>query len=143
MVKTCTKCCVEKIIDLFAKRSKSKDGFSSWCKECFALNAATKYQTDINERNRKLTNRQASRLRARDYIWSILSGSECVDCGINDPYVLEFDHTDSAEKSHNVAEMHDYSVERIKQEVAKCLIRCANCHKKKTSIQFGFWRSQR
>lgn len=143
MVKTCTKCCIEKPTDLFAKKSKSKDGLSAWCKKCFADNAAIKYQTDINERNRKLVNRQASRLRARNYIWSILSSSECVDCGIKDPHVLEFDHTDPAEKSHNVAEMQDYSVERIKQEVSKCVVRCANCHKKRTSVQFGFWRSLR
>ena len=37
MTKTCTKCGLEKSLDSFSKNSKSLDGLSWWCVDCFAV----------------------------------------------------------------------------------------------------------
>ncbi len=59
----------------------------------------------------------------------------CVDCGEQDPIVLEFDHRDEAEKQLTLAEAtaRGWSLVRVLQEAAKCDIRCANCHRRKTA----------
>jgi len=59
----------------------------------------------------------------------------CVDCGESDPRVLDFDHINN--KKHNVSTLlrKEYSWESILEEASKCEVRCANCHRKKTSIQ--------
>ena len=57
----------------------------------------------------------------------------CVDCGESNPIVLEFDHV-RGKKKKAIADMvsHSYSIETIKEEIRKCEIRCANCHRIKT-----------
>ena len=57
----------------------------------------------------------------------------CVDCGESNPVVLEFDHV-RGEKAGNIADMvhRPLCVDAIKEEIRKCEVRCANCHRKKT-----------
>jgi L-lysine 2,3-aminomutase len=47
---------------------------------------------------------------------------------------MDFDHRDGNEKSHNVGSMvaHHYSKELIAQEIEKCDLVCANCHRVRT-----------
>ena len=59
----------------------------------------------------------------------------CVDCGEKDPRVLDFDHLNN--KKHNISTLlrKEYSWESILEEAAKCEVRCANCHRKKTAVE--------
>ncbi len=53
----------------------------------------------------------------------------CVDCGYNARYeALHFDHLDPATKVRDMARMRSSSWEVIWAEIAKCVVRCANCH---------------
>jgi hypothetical protein len=62
-----------------------------------------------------------------------------VDCGESDPVVLEFDHL--RDKSYNVsALLRAWSWNRVLQEIEKCEVVCANCHKRRTAKQFGWWK---
>jgi hypothetical protein len=123
---------------LFSKSSKTKDGLFAWCKPCMAEYERERYQN--GDRERKERNRSALKERGQSYIWSVLNSSSCLDCGNDDPLVLEFDHR--SDKEFHISEMPGrHSIARIKAEVAKCDVRCANCHKKKTAREFGFWRS--
>ncbi len=65
----------------------------------------------------------------------------CVDCGEDDLMVLEFDHV-RGEKEKAVSRLVNDCVswEKILEEVEKCDVRCANCHKRKTAKQLGFWK---
>ena len=62
-----------------------------------------------------------------------LLAHECVDCGESDVRVLEFDHV-SGTKSRDVTQMvqHGYSIAALEAEAAKCDIRCANCHRRRS-----------
>ncbi|CAN5371720.1 hypothetical protein BH10ACT7_BH10ACT7_22060 [soil metagenome] len=64
----------------------------------------------------------------REIIFAEMS-SGCVDCGNRDIRVLEFDHV-TGEKIASVGHMVRYgsSVNALKEEIAKCEVRCRNCH---------------
>lgn len=56
-----------------------------------------------------------------------------MDCGEEDPIVLEFDHV-RGEKIAHVARMLTTArpLQMVQAEVAKCEVRCANCHRRVT-----------
>lgn len=59
----------------------------------------------------------------------------CMDCGEKYPhYVMDFDHRDPEKKNFNIAKSVDDNVawQKLKDEIAKCDIVCANCHRKRT-----------
>ena len=75
-------------------------------------------------------NNKKAILRNRLFIKDYLKDKCCVDCGNTNPIVLEFDHIIGV-KRKNVSEMitQAYSLKTIKEEISKCEIRCANCHR--------------
>ena len=83
--------------------------------------------------NKKLSSPESQKAlveRNQKYIISVLSAG-CVDCGNSDIRVLEFDHI-SNDKFKNVSALRTGSLEKIKEEIAKCEVVCANCHKIRT-----------
>jgi transcription elongation factor Elf1 len=54
----------------------------------------------------------------------------CLKCGENHPATIDFHHLE--EKDHQVTHMvhYGYSIEKIKKEMDKCQVLCANCHRK-------------
>jgi ribose 5-phosphate isomerase RpiB len=82
------------------------------------------------------------RVRNAQVMREYLNGHPCVDCGESDVRVLEFDHVGNA-KLENVATLCGQGVGliRLKAEIAKCQVRCANCHRRRTAAQFGWWRN--
>lgn len=83
-----------------------------------------------NERNRN---------RNRQWLIDFLRTQQCVDCGNKDIEVLQFDHRDRELKTKMVHKFIYSSIERMKEEVDKCDIRCANCHIKRSRRQLGWW----
>jgi hypothetical protein len=63
----------------------------------------------------------------------------CIDCGYNkNPVALDFDHV--GEKLFGIAEsVKSQSMETIMEEVLKCEVRCANCHRIKTQERRLKW----
>ena len=78
------------------------------------------------------------RIRVREKLLQFLSTKKCIDCGENDPIVLEFDHTKPSNKFKQLSTMLSghYSWDTILREIKKCKIRCANCHRRRTYTQF-------
>lgn len=141
-MKTCTRCKVDKNLTEFHKGSKNLDGLARWCKKCSAEYDRLRYVT--GDKARKDRNKKLRQSKSQELIWNILCQSACKDCGITDPLVLEFDHMDDSSKSYNISEMYSsFKTETILKEIAKCEIRCANCHRKRTIIQLGMWRGNR
>ncbi len=143
-LKRCTACGASKKLDDFTVRSKNRDGHTSRCRAC--VNATNKRRYDARPQqarerlkvfNQRLRDDKAAR------VFHYLMKHPCVDCGESDPVVLEFDHRDSATKFLAIAQMIErrYSWEAIAAEIAKCDVRCANCHRRRTSQQRRYRRS--
>jgi transposase len=84
------------------------------------------------EKTRSRTTR--SRTLAKRKIWDIKEESGCVDCKEKYPhYMLDFDHLPEFQKIDSPTQMiHKYSWEKAVEEMSKCDIVCANCHKIRT-----------
>jgi hypothetical protein len=87
-------------------------------------------------------NRNAYIKEAREYIIEYLSTHPCVDCGQDNPNVLEFDHRNDKELDISYMLTRGYSLEHIAAEISKCDIRCANCHRRKTAKERGWGLSK-
>lgn len=79
------------------------------------------------------------RRRVRAWLLEYLQTHHCVDCGESNPIVLEFDHHTPTDKHFNIgdATSRGFSLKRVIAEVAKCEVRCANCHRRKTYKDAG------
>ena len=51
-----------------------------------------------------------------------------VSCGEPDIVVLEFDHQRDKLLDVSTLSREGYSLDKLKQEIAKCEVVCANCH---------------
>lgn len=60
-------------------------------------------------------------------------GGRCIDCQTTQ--MLEFDHIDPSEKEHNVSHIMMLSIERVRTELDKCVLRCVACHGHQTALQ--------
>lgn len=102
------------------------------CKECSRKEVMNHYYANreyyLNKaRKRNLLTQNIH----KSYILEYLKLHPCVDCGEKDPIVLEFDHI--KDKYKEISKLiRDSSFQRLKDEVVKCEIRCANCHRRKT-----------
>ena len=76
------------------------------------------------------------------YIWDYKASKGCTDCGEKDPIVLDLDHIDPNTKIHEPSSLGKYSWKTLKDEIAKCEVRCANCHRRRTHIE-KHWISSR
>lgn len=142
-MKKCTKCKVEKELSEFNKKSSTKDGLQKTCKECQREHSREYYKLN-KERQKKIIN-EARRKRVKDgrkKYFNILRSSSCVDCGEKNPMVLEFDHRDDVKKIMTINELvhGGYSWEKVEIEMAKCDVRCANCHRIRTAEQYGWYK---
>jgi hypothetical protein len=66
----------------------------------------------------------------RHYVTQLKTNSQCIDCGEDNPLVLDFDHV-RGEKIKCISDMvrGAYSLKTLQNEIDKCEIRCSNCHR--------------
>jgi hypothetical protein len=147
-MKKCTVCRIEKSEQDFFYRSKRLAKRHSQCKSCYVDKRrkvwkeyyhkhGSKYRQKAVERNRRL------KVQTRNLMLEYLKDKRCSHCGINDRRVLEFDHIDASTKSFSIASAitSTYSWNKILDEIEKCQILCANCHKIKTAREGGWYKN--
>jgi len=85
---------------------------------------------DVDIKNRSVAGVKKAKIRQRNltYIWDYKSKNPCKNCGATHPAVLCFHHRDSSQKEDNIACLLGKSLDRIKNEIAKCDVLCHNCH---------------
>ena len=66
-----------------------------------------------------------------EIIQQLKTGMSCTRCGNDDIRVLDFHHLDRTTKEASVSDMirRGWGKDRIIQEIAKCEVLCANCHR--------------
>ncbi|MBX3468894.1 MAG: hypothetical protein KF878_18650 [Planctomycetes bacterium] len=128
----------------FNRKAGSKDGLQPHCREC-NRRASRAYYARNREKHKDVV-AEKSRLylkRNRDIVLRHLASHPCVDCGEADVVVLEFDHI-RGRKIREVQRLAARCVtpDVLHEEIAKCEVRCVNCHRVKTARQQGSWRSR-
>lgn len=138
--KMCPSCKETKHLDEFPIRNLSSDKRQPYCFICQRLKVRAHYAENKQYYiDKALLRSRRLRVENRKKLVSVLKKSECVDCKTKDIEVLTFDHINPEDKSYTVTLMLGHSWSAIEKEIAKCEIRCANCHLKRTRRQFGYW----
>jgi len=140
-VKICSRCNKAKPITEFNYKFKKLGIRQKACRECTRSEIRNHYKNNREYYLHKALSRNKKvRDRNRKYILKYLSTHSCVDCGENDPIVLEFDHTEN--KKFDIAFLkRDHSLNDLKAEINKCVVRCSNCHKRKTAKEYGWYKT--
>lgn len=141
-VKVCTKCSRRKSITEFNFKVKSKGRRNAQCQACTRKSTNQAYYKR-REYYMQLTNKwkQIQIKTAMKFLYQYLRQHPCVDCGINNPVVLHFDHVRGKKKAEvSVLARGGYRLATIMEEVEKCEIRCANCHAIKTARDRHYYR---
>jgi hypothetical protein len=88
------------------------------------------YYKNLDESRRK--GREKSNRKRRERILlvnKIKLEAGCIDCGYaDDPVALHFDHRDPSQKLFTIAKGLTRALDKLLAEIAKCDVRCANCH---------------
>ncbi len=139
--KTCWKCQTIKLLSDFGKNKSKSDGLQSSCKKCRSTYLKNWYKENHQEQKVRV---KASKLKYANTKRALLVEffkNGCIDCPNKNLLVLEADHL--TDKTFTLGEsLHHHSVKRIKEELAKCEPRCANCHRIKTLSNTPNWRSK-
>jgi hypothetical protein len=80
--------------------------------------------------------------KRKSWYYDILLNSFCLDCGESRPATLQWDHRDPSLKEFGISDAirQGHSKKRILEEMAKCDVRCANCHAIRTAEQQGWYK---
>ena len=106
----CPRCTLRQPVSAFYRR-RGKEGHGVYCKIC--------------TNRQSIERQQALKKRAVEY-----KGGCCSSCGY-DRYIgsLEFHHVNPEGKDFTLAYAKNTNFEKIKSELDKCIVLCANCHR--------------
>lgn len=143
MKKKCPSCLRDLPIEAFNFKVRATGVRQPYCRQC-----SRRYIREHYARNtayylaKARTRNVVIRLKGHERLLAYLREHPCVDCGETDPIVLQFDHVDPATKRLAVSLLirSASSWSTVLTEIAKCEVRCANCHLRRTARQFGWYR---
>lgn len=132
----CGRCGTFKADEAFGFRFKQRGIRHSVCRVCQRDYRRTYDErigsVALHARVREHTERYRDRNRL--FLDAYLAEHPCVDCGEADIVVLEFDHVRGTKKrALSVLVKHASSLDVLRAEIAKCDVRCANCHRRRTA----------
>ena len=143
-MKVCANCGESLADERFNFRNKARALRWGTCKSCQSDQRKRWYRKNkvVHKSNTRRNKKRAIEI-GQQFIWNYLANHPCVDCGETDPVVLEFDHvTGRKRKAVGDLARQRYSIEAISKEIAKCVVRCANCHRRKTHSERGWFRGR-
>ncbi len=145
----CGNCGKEKPETGFNWKDKTRGKRHTVCKECHKVYRRQHYLDNKEKYVAKArrwndAHNDERRQKLRDYVYEYLLEHSCLDCGETNPVVLEFDHV-RGKKMASVSNMvkNVTTLEKLKREIAKCEVRCANCHRIRTATEGGWWLAKR
>jgi hypothetical protein len=156
ILKLCVHCGVEKPLEDFAVRNAAGGVRRGKCKPCSNAVKASKlaskdaeeqqslkayhsqksrewYQRTKAENPELIKGRNlyvAARRQAYKAFYVAQRGGKCAHCGGEFPdCVFDFHHEDGKEKKRAPAQAFALSKKKIEEEISKCIMLCANCHR--------------
>lgn len=137
----CSRCKAEKPDAEFAWRRRERGQRDTYCRPCRAEYKQEHYAANKARYIASARQRKIALLEERaQYVVAFLREHPCVDCGEDDPIVLEFDHL--RDKKFSISEgLQGRRWQDVLDEIAKCEVVCANCHRRRTAKRGGFRRA--
>jgi hypothetical protein len=89
------------------------------------------------ERTRQRLSRAIITQGIHEWLREYLKDHPCIDCGETNTILLEFDHQGDKKFGIANAARTRVTIASLAAEVAKCHVRCANCHRRKTYKERG------
>lgn len=147
-MKTCSKCNSSKPESEYYVKDSVSRRLHAQCKMCYKEHRITYYKEHYEKfgelyRHRARARKARIKNELRHKLYSFMESKRCVQCGERDLCVLEFDHIDPDTKAFGIAKglSYCYDWQKILKEIRKCQILCANCHKRKTAKQQGWFKA--
>lgn len=136
----CSACGEDKPAAEFSFSDERRRLLNSYCRVCHAAYRREHYLANKPDYiSRAIAQVKARRAENRREILTYLRVHPCIDCGVANPVVLEFDHREPTRKLMEVGKMMvSKRWPRVKAEIEKCDTRCVNCHRRKTARDFGW-----
>lgn len=128
-MRKCIVCKLDKDESEFYLKKKNGEKLSSYCKPCNREILALHYINNKETYKEKTSYHKKSK---REWLNNYKKTLKCNNCNENHPAVLDFHHLDPNEKIRAVTTVveRNWSLKRIKDEIAKCIPLCSNCHRK-------------
>ncbi len=140
-MKKCSRCKKEKPIQEFNFKNKSLQLRQKSCRECTRIEVRNHYMKNREYYlNKAKIRNKKNREIIQKYIWEFLKTHPCIDCGEKDPIVLDFDHERDKIDALSMIVKWNHSLTLIKKEISKCVVRCANCHRRKTAREYKWYK---
>ncbi|HEX6036253.1 MAG TPA: hypothetical protein VFY83_17570 [Anaerolineales bacterium] len=143
-MKQCVTCLQWKEETEFNWRYKTLGIRHPTCRKCHKPFRKTWYESNKERHLKQVKDRKhEARTVAREYVFDYLSTHPCIECGEADPRVLEFHHRHDKDMGVSVMVAGGYPVATIQAEIEKCDVLCANCHRKVTHTERGWFRGRK
>ena len=134
-LRRCGRCGESKPLADFAWRRKRRQQRDSFCRPCRSAYGREHY---LANKQRYVDNaaqvRKKTILERTRWLLDYFASNPCVECGETDPVVLEFDHVGAKRFTIGTA-LHSNGWDSIVEEIARCEVVCANCHRRRTATR--------
>ena len=124
--KKCYVCKKIKSVSEFYRNRANKDGLSTRCKICDKKKSKERFEGE--EHQYLLTESRKRYMKIRQYVLNYKLSKGCAFCGYN-KYAEALDFHHNGNKEFCIATKNTLSLKRLKKEMDKCMILCANCHR--------------
>jgi len=124
--KICCCCKEQKNIDEYSWRDKNKNLKAKECKTCHSKIRKNYYE---NNKKKEIQRTSLRKQDMKEWYQNLKKELCCNRCPENHPSCLEFHHKDPSIKDFSLGHAKMYSFEKVKSELDKCILVCANCHR--------------
>jgi hypothetical protein len=125
----CSMCDQDLADEEFPRDRRRPSGRAGRCKGCQKILSKAHYERNKEQYRRAGHERNKALF---EWFYSYKAGLKCEKCGFSHPAVLDFHHRDgSDDKIATVSRVlvDTKSKDRVLEEIAKCEVLCANCHR--------------
>jgi len=131
-MKKCIRCEKDKEFSEFNKNKHKKDGFHNYCRKCSNEITSKNYYLNKDKHISQVKKNNIQRKIESRKVVDEFKKNGCSVCSEKDESCLDFHHLDPKTKKHSVAKLANgtYSVKTVLEEIKKCIVLCANCHRK-------------
>lgn len=121
-MKQCKNCNVNKNLSEYHSSKTTKDGYETECKLCRKERNKQNYLCSTKEQRFKM-------VKYRNVYMDYIKNSGCSLCSETSKVCYDLHHKNPKDKKYAISRIQNLS-KRLIEEISKCIILCANCHRK-------------